>query len=68
MILDRKYIIIILLCFIFINCSGKDSMITQPTGFVDPSDSSGSGGNGGGNGGGGGGGGGSELPEPPGTP
>ena len=49
MILNRKYIIIILLCFIFINCSGKDSMITHPTGFVDPSDSSGGGSGGGSN-------------------
>ena len=41
MILNRKSIIIILLCFIFINCSNKDSMTISPTGFVDPSDSSG---------------------------
>ena len=53
MILNRKSIIIILLCFIFINCSNKDSTTIHPTGFVDPSDSSGgSGGSGGGSGGG----------------
>ena len=50
MILNRKSIIIILLCFIFINCSNKDSMTIFPTGFVDPSDSSGGSGGSGGSG------------------
>ena len=48
MILNRKSIIIILLCFIFISCSNNNKII-NPTGLVDPSDSSGgSGGSGGG--------------------